>query len=125
MAYAYCSAPGDGYTAEVAIDSIQYTSFEGTAPVPASRAVTFVYGAKDPTDIRTRYSGGMALQSSLRLQEIDMLGPSDALVRRYAFTYGLGPTTNRTLLATMEECGADGVCKPPTQFRYTSSAAGF
>ena len=127
MTYAYCFTDGGGYPAEVALDQISYTSFQGqgSPPLTASRAVVFVYGTKDPADIRTRYSGGMALQSSLRLREIDMLGPSDALVRRYAFAYGQGPTTNRTLLTSMEECGADSVCKPPTQFKYTSSAAGF
>ena len=54
-----------------------------------------------------------------------MLGPQDALVRKYAFTYGLGPTTNRTLLTQVEECAGDGVCKPPTRFTFSSSAPGF
>src|SRR5262249_215927 len=98
---------------------------EGSPSLPASRAVTFVYASKDPADTRTRYSGGMALTSSLRLDQIQMLGPGDALVRSYAFAYGLGPTTNRTLLTQIQECAGDGVCKPPTRFTYTSSAPGF
>ena len=54
-----------------------------------------------------------------------MLGEGNALVRRYDFTYGLGPTTNRTLLTQVEECATDGTCMPPTRFQYQSSAAGF
>lgn len=54
-----------------------------------------------------------------------LLGESNALVRRYDFTYALGPTTNRTLLTQVEECTADGVCMPPTRFQFSSSPAGF
>ena len=124
MTYAYCFTDGGDHAAEVALDQISYTSFEGSTTLAASRAVTFIYGAKDPADWRTRYAGGMALQSALRLEEIDMLGPSNALVRRYGLKYGHGPTTSRTRLTAMEECGADGVCKPSTQFQYTSSGPG-
>jgi RHS repeat-associated protein len=125
MTYAYCLAQGNGYTAEVAINSIQYTSFEGSPSLPPSRAVVFAYDTKDPADIRTLYAGGMALQSSLRLRSINMLGPSDDLARSYSFSYSLGPTTNRTRLTSMAECGADGVCKPATTFQYTTGGAGF
>ncbi len=141
MTYTYCFEPGAGgasgssgaggagadevYTAEYALDEITYTSFTGAPSVAPSRTVAFVYGTKDAGDVHTLYSGGMALKSSLRLEEIDMLGPQDALVRKYAFTYGLGPTTNRTLLTQVEECAGDGVCKPPTRFQFSSSAAGF
>ncbi|KYF96229.1 hypothetical protein BE20_04360 [Sorangium cellulosum] len=60
MTYAYCNA------AEYAVDEIGYTSFEGAPSLKPSRAVRFVYGI------------GMALQRSLRLAEIQMLGPGDA-----------------------------------------------
>ncbi|NUQ79926.1 MAG: VCBS repeat-containing protein [Polyangiaceae bacterium] len=66
----------------------------------------------------------MAFQSSLRLEEIQMIGPGNELVRRYPFTYELSPTTNRTLLTQVEECAGD-VCKPPTRFQYKSDPAGF
>jgi hypothetical protein len=126
MTYTYCLDPGegDGYTAEYALDEIDYTSFTGSPSLEASRSIAFVYGPKDPADVRTLYSGGMALQSSLELDEIDMLGPKQALVRKYAFTYGLGPTTKRTLLTQVEECAGDGVCMPPTRFQYSTSTAG-
>ncbi len=127
MTFDYCFAddPVDGYTAEYALDEIRYTGFEGSPALPPSRAVKLVYGTKHPRDLRTLHASGMALQSSLRLEEIRMLGPEDALVRRYAFTYGLGAITRRTLLEQVEECAADGVCKPPTRFQYNSGELGF
>ena len=54
-----------------------------------------------------------------------VVSESNALVRRYDFTYALGPTTNRTLLTQVEECAADGVCMRPTRFQFSSSPAGF
>ena len=98
MTYGYCFAEADGYTAEYALDEIRYTRFDGSPSVEASRAVKLVYETKDPADIRPVYSGGMALQSSLRLDEIQIVGPDDTLVLRYGFSYGLGPTTMQGLL---------------------------
>src|SRR5262249_28339491 len=72
---------------------IDYT---GHPLAPPSRAVSFVYEPKDAAAQRTLYTLGTETRSSLRLAAIDMLGPSDALVRDYRFTYGLGPATNRT-----------------------------
>ncbi|AUX38230.1 MULTISPECIES: RHS repeat-associated core domain-containing protein [Sorangium] len=126
MSYAYCSADAEeGFTAEYAIDEIRYTSFEGEPALAAARAVRFVYEAKAPGEVRTHYAAGMALQRSLRLDEIQMLGADDALVRRYGFTYEVSEATKRTLLAQVEECAGDGVCKPPTRFQYSRGEAGF
>ncbi|MFO0756888.1 MAG: FG-GAP-like repeat-containing protein [Byssovorax sp.] len=127
MTYDYCFAddPDGGYTAEYALDEIRYTAFEGSPALPPSRTVKLVYGTKHPGDIRTLYAGNMALQSSLQLDEIRMLGPEDRLARRYTFTYDLGPATHRTRLTQVEECAADGVCKPPMHLQYSGTEAGF
>ncbi|WP_434042141.1 MULTISPECIES: RHS repeat-associated core domain-containing protein [Sorangium] len=126
MTYAYCVAEAeDGHAAEYAVDEIRYTGFEGTPSLAPSRAVRFLYGTKDPAAIRTGYSGGVALQRSLRLEEIQMLGPGDTLVRRYGFGYELRPATRRTLLTQIEECASDGVCKPATRFQYSRATPGF
>ncbi|WP_438016236.1 RHS repeat-associated core domain-containing protein [Sorangium sp. So ce315] len=126
MTYAYCVAEAeDGHAAEYAMDEIRYTGFEGTPSLEPSRAVRFLYGTKDAAAIRTGYSGGMALQRSLRLEEIQMLGPGDTLVRRYGFGYELSPATRRTLLTQVEECAGDGVCKPATRFQYSRATPGF
>ncbi|XWJ68823.1 RHS repeat-associated core domain-containing protein [Sorangium cellulosum] len=126
MTYAYCVAEAeDGHAAEYAVDEIRYTSFEGAPSLEPSRAVRFVYATKDPAAIRTGYSGGAALQRSLRLEEIQMLGPGDTLVRRYGFGYELNPATSRTLLTQVEECASDGVCRPATRFQYSRASPGF
>ncbi|MGK3969858.1 RHS repeat-associated core domain-containing protein [Sorangium sp. So ce118] len=126
MTYAYCLAEAeDGHAAEYAVDEIRYTSFEGTPSLEPSRAVRFVYGTKDPAAIRSGYSDGMALQRSLRLDEIQMLGPGDTLVRSYGFRYELNPATSRTLLTQVEDCASDGVCQPPTRFQYSRGKRGF
>ncbi|KYF90900.1 hypothetical protein BE20_16170 [Sorangium cellulosum] len=126
MTYAYCSADAEeGFTAEYAIDEIRYTSFEGEPALAPSRAVRFVYETKELAEVRTRYAAGMALQRSLRLDEIQMLGADDTLVRRYGFTYEISEATKRTLLTEVEECAGDGVCKPPTRFQYSRGEAGF
>ncbi|WP_437738772.1 RHS repeat-associated core domain-containing protein [Sorangium sp. So ce1335] len=126
MTYAYCVAEAeDGAAAEYAVDEIRYTSFEGTPSLEPSRAVRFVYATRAPAAIRTGYSGGMALQRSLRLDEIQMLGRGDTLVRSYGLRYELSPTTSRTLLTQVEECASDGVCKPPTRFQYSHAKPGF
>ncbi|XYH97782.1 RHS repeat-associated core domain-containing protein [Sorangium sp. So ce1128] len=126
MTYEYCFAGAEeGFTAEYALDQIRYTSFEGEPALEPSRAVRFVYATKEPAEVRTHHAGGMALQSALRLDEIQMLGADDALVRRYGFTYEVSESTRRTLLTEVEECAADGVCKPPTRFQYSRGEAGF
>jgi hypothetical protein len=124
MDFGYCFADAGEYTAEYALDEINYTRFEGSKALEASRAVKLVYGTKDPADTRIHYSRGMALQSSLLLKEIQMVGPGEELVRRYPFTYELSPTTSRTRLVQIEECSGD-VCKPPTRFTYKSDEPGF
>ncbi|HLM76750.1 MAG TPA: VCBS repeat-containing protein, partial [Polyangiaceae bacterium] len=124
MGFAYCFADAGEYTAEYALDEINYTRFEGSPALEASRAVKFVYGTKDPADVRVHYSRGMALQSSLLLKEVQMVGPGEELVRRYPFTYEQSPTTSRTLLREVAECSGD-VCKPPTRFTYKSDEPGF
>ncbi|WP_236643999.1 RHS repeat-associated core domain-containing protein [Sorangium cellulosum] len=126
MTYEYCSADAEeGFTAEYAIDEIWYTGFEGEPALAPSRAVRFVYETREPGEVRTHYAGGMALQRSLRLDEIQMLGADDALVRRYGFTYEVSEATKRTLLTQVEECAGVGVCKPPTRFQYSRGEAGF
>ncbi|WP_437729520.1 RHS repeat-associated core domain-containing protein [Sorangium sp. So ce861] len=126
MTYEYCSADAEeGFTAEYAIDEIRYTSFEGEPALAPSRAVRFVYETREPAEVRTHYAAGMALQRSLRLDEIQMLGADDTLVRRYGFTYEVSEATKRMLLTEVEECAGDGVCKPPTRFQYSRSEAGF
>jgi hypothetical protein len=121
MTYGYCFAENDRYVAEYALDEVRYAGFEGMA---GTRAVSFVYGTKDPDDVRTIYSVGMGFQSALRLEEVQTR-VGDDLVRRYEFGYEQSETTGRTRLVSAQECGADGACKPETRFQYAKSTTGF
>jgi RHS repeat-associated protein len=112
--------PGDGYTVEHYPVRIDYTSHPHAA---ASRAVTFDY--LDSPLQHTFYSGGMALRRSKHLTVVHMLGPGDAEVRSYRFTYTGGDGTKRLLLASVSEC-ASKTCRPPTTFGWSSHPeAGF
>ncbi|MEZ4298906.1 MAG: SpvB/TcaC N-terminal domain-containing protein [Polyangiaceae bacterium] len=124
MTFGYCFAEAEGHTAEFALDEIRYTSFEGSSPVEASRAVKLVYEARSADDVRLSFSGGMALQRSLRLRAIELVGPGEALVRRVAMAYSASPVSGRTLLSSVEECAADGVCRPATRLFWGEGGSG-
>jgi hypothetical protein len=122
IAYTYQNDPhpGDGYTVEHYPVRIDYTSHP---KAPASRAVAFDY--LDSPLQHTFYSGGMALRRSKHLTTVRMLGPGDAEVRSYHFTYTGGDGTKRLLIASVSEC-AGTICRPPTAFGWSSHpAAGF
>lgn len=122
MTYGYCFAESDdGFTEEYALDELRYTGFdeeEGT------RAVSFVYGTKDLDDVRTIYSAGMEFKNTLQLTELQTSVDGE-LARRYEFGYEQGETTGRTRLVSVQECGADGACKPENRFQYAKRATGF
>ena len=95
--YGYCFAENDdGTVAEYALDRIDYGSVNGSDPV---RAVALVYSPRE--DARLTYSQGLATQQSLRLDEIQMFGPGDALVKRYPFVYTQSESTGRKRLQSV------------------------
>ncbi len=120
MAFDWCFAENDddGYVAEFALDQIRYTTFVGEE---ATQSISFVYGQRD--DAKFVYSREMQLQHSLRLDEVQMFS-RDVPARRYLLTYTQSETTERTLLTSIEECGADGACKA-TKFQYGKTSTGF
>ncbi|NUQ73530.1 MAG: type IV secretion protein Rhs [Polyangiaceae bacterium] len=123
LAYVNDKDPTEGFTVEHAPLRIDYTGHE---LAPPSRAVVFEYEKREKIDTRTLFARGMALKRSLRLKKIKMLAPGDALVREYRFVYTTAPSTKRTLLDQVEECAADGACKPPTRFTWHhGSGTGF
>ena len=116
----------DGHTLELTPDTIAYTGFappDGKGGRPPSRFIVFNYESKTP-DVRTLYTGGMEVKSSQRVESIT-LQSEGAIVRTYQFAYKQSNVTDRTLLTSMQECGADGVCKPATTFQYSHGKAGF
>src|SRR4029078_13720903 len=94
MDFGYFFGDAADYTAEYALDQITYTRFEGSPALEASRAVKLIYETRDPADIETHYSRGMKLQSSLRVNAIQMIGPGNELVRSYPLTYDLSPSNH-------------------------------
>ncbi len=110
------------YTTEYAPSRISYTGHQNTLP---SRAVKFNYGSKASTDVRKLFAGGMELKSSRQLMSVEMLGPGNALVRKYSFAYGAGLGTGRTILNEIKECAANAICKPPTTFTWYPGGAAF
>ncbi|MBK8257907.1 MAG: VCBS repeat-containing protein [Polyangiaceae bacterium] len=118
MTFGYCFAEAGDHTAEYALDEIRYTSFEGSPAVEANRAVKFAYTERPDNQKRLMFAGGAAFQRSLRLAEIQMVGPGEELIRWVDLNYENSPTSGRALLASIEECAADGVCKPATRLTY-------
>ncbi|MBK8252064.1 MAG: VCBS repeat-containing protein [Polyangiaceae bacterium] len=125
LTYGYCFANTDEYTAEYALDEIRYTQFDGSPALEATRAVKFVYAQRKPEQARLSFFGGMAVQRSLQLNEIQMVGPGEELVTWVDLEYTKSEATGRTLLTKIEECAADGVCKPATLFSYSTHEKGF
>lgn len=113
----------DGHTKQHAPAKIAYVDPGDAA---SSRAVWFDYEKKDARDQRILHAGGVRLESSWLLGRIRMVGPHESAVREYRFGYGKNETaTHRTLLQQIEECGADGVCKPPMRFTWHHGVPGW
>lgn len=109
----WCIAGNDQYDSEYALTSIRYGH---------ENVIAFVYEARDET--QTRFVGGMQLQESVRLSEVQMFH-EETLVRRYALTYETSETTSRTLLTSVQLCAASGECFVPTTFQYRQPTTGF
>jgi YD repeat-containing protein len=107
--------PTGSWVAEHYPMRIDYTSGPG---LPATRSVRFEYMGSHlhPTYFRA----GMKLSHEKLLARIRTFGPREALVRTYDFTYTTGAGTERTLIDSVHECAADGTCKPPTRFGWSS-----
>ena len=95
------------------IDHIDYT-YNGTAFVGGvARSVKFNYGPRGVNpDVETSYVGGGAVKTSQRLTSVQTsVGASS--VRSYNLGYDNSAATGRSRLASVQECGADGVCLLP------------
>ena len=102
-----------GTTGEHRVDHIDYT-YLGTAFVGGvARSVKFNYAAPGDSDARgdieTSYVGGGKEQTSRRLRNVQTL-LGGVPVRSYNFGYDNSTATGRSRLASVQECGSDGVC---------------
>ena len=108
------------------IQSINYTS-NGLQGLLAQYTVTFVYELKWSFEIDIEYLAGSPIQEIKRLDRVDVSHAGTGLVRRYELTYeGTVSSTNRSRLASIQECGgtAGTDCLPATTFTYQNGTHG-
>jgi RHS repeat-associated protein len=124
MVFAY----NTGATA-LSINSIQYTSTPGSGSSYGYQVLFTYSSTRTGGTSLTKYVAGGKVSQSAQLSNIQIqsLLPSSTLVRQYNLSYAMSPTTNRPLLASMQECaGATGAdCIRPTTFSYQTGAAGW
>lgn len=104
--------------------SIQYTK-HNAAPSLKLRRVGFEY--ENRPDPEFAYIVGKKVTTSQRLAAIKTYvttAQGEELVRQYRMAYIPSGLTKRSLLDTVTECDALGICLPATEFDYNSNGAG-
>jgi Insecticide toxin TcdB middle/N-terminal region/Salmonella virulence plasmid 65kDa B protein/FG-GAP-like repeat len=101
-------------------DHIYYAANDSTGTGNTS-GIWFSYENRPETG--SFYRGGAHTQLPVRLKTIDIytLG---SLVSSYRLAYELSPTTQRSRLASVQVCGGDGACVPPTTFAWQNVNVG-
>ncbi|GEM_PF-1290828 len=89
------------------------------------RSIRFILEGQDKTDAYIVYEQGSKIRKTRRLKEIDVL-VSGERVRKYVLDYSTSSYTNRSLLRSITQFGADGTSAlPPTTFSYQEGDFGF
>ncbi len=115
ISYSEDTANGEYYPVR-----IEYTgNLNGYAP---KRLVEFVY--EDRTDTSTGYIAGSMVGSTKRLKTIRTKVAS-TVVKEYNLSYEYGQSTKRSRMISVQECGGDSVCLPPTAFTWSEGQNGF
>jgi len=101
--------------------TIEYTG-NSTAGLEPYAEVRFLY--EDRGDVVTRHTSGSAIIEDKRLRAIrtEMDG---RLVRRYELEYTEEPSTGRSLMSAIRECGTDGDCFTTTWLEWITGTEGF
>jgi RHS repeat-associated protein len=114
---------------EVVPDTIAYTSYVNAAGVtttPALRKVVFGYKAR--TDTSNAWVAGVQLGSSKLLETITVSGPNPTDISTlwtYTLRYNNDSVSGRSLLHSVKQCDASGLCKPETTFDWEKGASTF
>ena len=119
--YGYCFASANDVTVEYALREVRYSMAEGNDTT--TRVVKLAYRTREHAE--TWYWGGMPVQSSLELQEIQSFGPNRELALRYPMEMAPSETTGQSLLHAVQECTGAGECTPPLTFMYAQPKTGF
>lgn len=97
---------------------INYTG-NSTQNLAPYATIEFVY--ENRPDGRVQYINGSAIRLAKRLQYLRSYVDS-ALVRELRFGYEVSPTTGRSRLTNLTECGWDGQCLLSTRFTWSSTS---
>ena len=115
-----------GSTVSTRPSLIAYNLRPGERAEEARRYVRFHYESR--SDVSETYSAGFRQRTDSRLARIDIyaprLGRADvaedaALLRRYELAYDAGSVTGRSLLQSIRQCDAAGICQWPTEFEWS------
>lgn len=112
IAYDYIKDQGKSY-----LSRIDYTGNEAMAFSPTNSVEFFLEGRDDVT---SNYISSARIVTAKRLKEIQAKVNS-ALVWRYVLEYAYSEDTNRSLLASVTQSGADGKALPKQIFTYQKS----
>ena len=100
---------------------ITYTG-NATAGLSPYNTVNFEYGPR--TDFVSWYEGGSVVQTTQRVTRITAYAGT-VLMRAYNLGYDNNGAVGRSRLTSVQECGTDGVCLPPTAFGWQNGSTGF
>ncbi len=141
---AFPCASGSAETSDPSSTGYDFSPTEDTYPcridytlnddggLPARRSVLFGYQARPDYDVLQSNRGGGIVQTSARLASVGTYvtagsGEEESTVTTYALAFdddticsdsSSQRTTCRSRVASLTECGGDGLCFPPTVFSY-------
>ena len=109
----------DDYGYELWPTGIDYTGWAGSPALAPKRHVQLSYESRP--DTRETFVSGLKLVQTQRLKSLWMsCCDASEPIRRYALTYNSGGSYgDRSVLNSIQECGAGPVCKRPTEFRWS------
>jgi RHS repeat-associated protein len=111
----------DAATGEYRLTNVTYSGVGLTD----TRGVDFIYGPNAAVEAVTRYQGGVATTTTVRLERIVVkttIDGRDSDVATYSIGYETGPTTGRSRIATITECGRTGQCSAPLVLTWSDPA---
>ncbi|MGJ4945584.1 FG-GAP-like repeat-containing protein [Bradyrhizobium sp. HKCCYLS1011] len=97
---------------------VDYTG-NAAANVAAYNSVQFVYASRP--DVVQGYQGGSIVRTTVRLTNVKTFAAS-SLVADYRIAYQQSDSTQRSEVASVAVCAADGACLPATSFGWQSGA---
>lgn len=110
-------------------DSITWTTNANSGLTQAPYRMQFVYETTDRPDKLTFYSLGSQNALSNRLIRIEISNFANGqyvVARQYRINYVLSPTSGRSRVSQIQECGASASdCLSPTVFDYQAGGAGW